>query len=45
MPNLEIRDAYFTRLKNKVEEFKSIHKRKVSFPGWRSSQNATGDSG
>jgi len=29
VPNLEIRDRYFLRLKNKVEEFKYIHKQKV----------------
>jgi len=29
VPNLEIRDNYFLRLKNKVEEFKYIHKEKV----------------
>lgn len=32
VPNLEIRDSYFSRLKNSVEEFKRIHKEKVQLP-------------
>ena len=32
MPNLEIRDSYFSRLKNSVEEFKRIHREKARVP-------------
>ncbi len=31
VPNLEIRDRYFLRLKEKVEQFKTIHNLKVNF--------------
>ncbi len=30
VPNLEIRDRYFLRLKEKVEQFKTIHNLKVN---------------
>lgn len=34
VPNLEIRDAYFTRLRNAIEQFRQIHNKKVTMPSF-----------